>query len=53
MKVGKTVEEGVVHMSSLDPIIKDTWDFGNIRRKLIDANILGNTKGAFHIFPII
>lgn len=31
MKVEKTVEWGVSHQNALDPIIKDTWDFWNVR----------------------
>lgn len=53
MKVEKTVEWSVDHLSSLDPIIKGTWDFGDVRLKLTDASILGSAGGVVHIFPII
>lgn len=33
MKVEKTFEWGVSHLNSLDPIIKDTWEFWNVRHK--------------------
>lgn len=50
MKVEKTVEQGVSHLNSLDPIIKNTWDFWNVRHKRTDASILCSSGGSIPHF---
>lgn len=50
MKVEKTFEWGVSHLNSLDPIIKDTWEFWNVRHKWTDASILWSSGGSIPHF---
>lgn len=50
MKAEKTFERGVSPLNSLGPIIKDTWEFWNVRHKWTDASILWSSWGSIPHF---